>query len=77
MSEILDKLYIELATVVSPETKTGREIRLERKISDLEDALLERRLLLERAQKVCIRNSALTGDELYTLAQDIQKALGK
>lgn len=31
-TEIIDKLYLELATVVSPETKSGRELKLEREL---------------------------------------------
>lgn len=37
----------------------------------------EYKRLLKRAKELCLRYSALKGDELHTLAQDIQHTLGE
>lgn len=58
MTEILDKLYIELATVVSPETKTGREIRLEMGIRERNSMIRKLRELVHQHADLATELSA-------------------
>jgi hypothetical protein len=40
MQTVMDRLYLELANVVSPETRSSRELALEQQIKDLREVLL-------------------------------------
>jgi hypothetical protein len=40
MNTVIDRLYLELANVVSPEAKSSRELELEKQIEQMRDVLV-------------------------------------
>lgn len=61
------------AFISEHETHPPRHVELAYRKKQLAKA----HVLLERAAQVCLRNAALTGDELYTMAKDIREWLDK